>query len=369
MRRMRRAVASDPPRRYHAPPMLARLFVIAALFLPALSAQAAHPNARAGHRETRHAHYLHRKGPQSLRDLLHAELSDAKRKHEPVVLMFTADWCSPCKAIHEFAEASAAVRKVLEHGRLVYIDVDEWRGPAQQLFVGIDVSKLPTLVSVDFDGRAQRHCLGTELGLLSEDAVASNLAHLLAGKAPEKTFYADKPDVEQTLMRQQAQAQTLNLKGVPALEVVASGTGAARKIKLTIHNNDGPRRWFLVPVNAGAPLTESVKVTAWRALRWTEHTRADYLQFNGQPAFYALPVAGYGNVELDGWLLPGTPKRGELVVFELDRLSIDGQDQAFQQKLPYELRIEHPEQVTPGRTGGAAKVEFKVHARHTVKLK
>ncbi len=342
--------------------MLNRLLLIAALLLPSLPALAAH-------KETRHAHYLHRKGPQSLRDLLHAELSDARAKHEPVVLMFTADWCSPCKAIKEFAEASGAVRKVLEHGRLVYIDVDEWRGPAQQLFQGIDVSKLPTLVSVDFDGRAQRNCYGTDLGLMSEDSVATNLDRLLKGQAPDKPYYADKPDVEKQLVLHQAQAQALKLKGVPTLEVMATGAGAARKVKLTIHNTDGPRRWFLVPANAAQPLTETVKVTAWKALRWTEHVRADYLQFDGTPPFFAIPVAGYGGVELDAWPLPGTPAGGQLVVYELDRLSIDAQDQQFQQKLPYELKIEHPEQVSPGRTGGAAKVEFKVHAKHTVKLK
>ncbi len=339
-----------------------RLLLTVVLLLPSLSAFAAH-------KETRHAHYLHRKGPQGLRDLLHAELSDARAKHEPVVLMFTADWCSPCKAIKELAEASGAVRKVLEHGRLVYIDVDEWRGPAQQLFQGIDVSKLPTLVSVDFDGRAQRNCYGTDLGLMSEDSVAANLDRLLQGLAPEKPFYADKPDVERQLVAHQAQAQALKSKGVPVLEVTATGAGATRKLTLTIHNTDGPRRWFLLPANAALPLTDAVKVTAWKALRWTDHVRADYLQFDGQPPFYAIPVAGYGGVELDAWPLPGAPKGGELVVWELDRLSIDGQDQQFQQKLPYELRIEHPEQVAPGRTGGAAKVEFKVRARHVVKLK
>lgn len=342
--------------------MLNRLTLVFALLLLALP-------AFAGHKETRHAHYLHRKGPQALRDLLHAELAEAKAKHEPVVLMFTADWCSPCKAIKELAEASGAVRKVLEHGRLVYIDVDEWRGPAQQLFQGIDVSKLPTLVSVDFDGRAQRNCFGTDLGLLSEDAVATNLARLLKGQAPEKPFYADKPDVEKQLVLHQAQAQGLKSKGVPTLEVTATGSGAARKLKLVIHNTDGPRRWFLIPVNAGQALSESVKVTAWKSVRWSEHVRADYLQFDGALPFYAVPVAGYGGIELDAWPLPGTPAGGQITVYELDRLSIDGQDQQFQQKLPYELKIEHPEQVAQGRTGGAARVEFKVHAKHVAKLK
>ena len=327
------------------------------------------PPAVAAHKESRHAHYLHRRGPSALRDVLHAELAEAKAKHEPVVLMFTADWCSPCKAIKEFVAASAAVRKVTDKGRLIYIDVDEWRGPAQALFQGIDVSKLPTLVSVDFDGRAQRNCVGTDLGLLSEDSVAANLDRMLHGLAPEKPYYQDKPDVEKQLVLQQAQAQGLKTKGVPLLEITAAGSGNARKVRLVIHNTDGPRRWFLLPLRADAPLVEAPKVTAWKSVRWTEHVRADYLQFDGAPGFVALPVAGFGGIELRDWPLPGTPRSGEIVVYELDRLAIDGQDQQFQMKLPYELTIEHPEQTSPGRTGGAAKVEFKVRARHTVRIK
>ena len=256
----------------------------------------------AAHKETRHAHYLHRKGPASLRDLLHAELSDAKGKHEPVVLMFTADWCSPCKAIKEFVEASAAVRKVVDKGRLIYIDVDEWRGPAQSLFQGIDVSKLPTLVAVDFDGRATRNCYGTDLGLLAEESIASNLERLQKGLAPEKAYYTDKPDVERQLVLRQADAQAKRLKGLPDVEVSAAGAG---KVRLVIHNNDGPRRWYLIPANAGQPLMETLKVTAWKAMRWTEHVRADYLQFDGPTPFFAVPVAGYGRVELDAWPLAG----------------------------------------------------------------
>lgn len=340
--------------------MLNRLLLLVLLLLtqPVLAA----------HKDTRHAHYLHRKGPAALRDLLHGELADAKKKNEPVVLMFTADWCSPCKAIKEFVEASATVRKVVEKGRLLYIDVDEWRGPAQSLFQGIDVSKLPTLVSVDFDGRAQRNCYGTDLGLLSEDSIASNLERLLHGQAPEKPFYQDKPELEKQLVLRQAQAQGLKTKGVPTLELTATGAGNARKVKLTIHNTDGPRRWFLLPARADLPLTDTLKVTAWKSLRWTEHVRADYLQFDGPVPFYAIPVAGYGGIELNNWPLPGNAK-GELKVLELDRLTIDGQDQTFQQKLPYELQILQAEQTSVGRTGGAAKVEFKIHAKHAVKLK
>lgn len=336
----------------------------------AVSLLLASPPAVGAHKESRHAHYLHRKGPAALRDLLHAELADAKSKREPVVLMFTADWCSPCKAIKEFVEASAPVRKVVEKGRLIYIDVDEWRGPAQSLFQGIDVSKLPTLVAVDFDGRATRNCYGTDLGLLAEESIASNLERLQRGLPPEKAFYADKPDVERQLVLRQAGAQGQKLKSQPVLEASASGTGGARKVHLTIHNNDGPRRWFLIPAHADQPVPETAKVTAWKSLRWSEHVRADYLQFDGPVPFFAVPVAGYGHVELEAWPLPGSKTaKGELTVVELDRLSIDGQDQTFQMKLPYELKIVHPEQVSQGRVGGSAKVEWKVHARHAVKLK
>lgn len=316
---------------------------------------------------------VHRQGSRTLPELLRSELDAAKRQRQGVVIMFTADWCAPCKDVKRFVAGSAVVRKALTRGRMLYIDVDEWRGPAQRLIPGVDAAKLPTLVRVGDAGESLRTCFGTDLGLLSEDAVAHNLTRLLAGQAPEKPFYADKPEVERELMRKHAGAQAALTRGVLPLQVTAAAArddepDDVRRIQLVIRNNDGPRRWFLIPKRADAVLSEKPVVRAWQGVRWTEHVRADFFRFAGSPDFVAVPVAGYGAVTLEDWPLPGNPRDGKLHVWELDRLAIDGQDQVFQMKLPYELRVTHPEQQAVAREGKEAKVEMQVRTRHQVAL-
>jgi thiol-disulfide isomerase/thioredoxin len=316
------------------------------------------------------SHYLHRQGNKTLRELLQVQLDAAgKAKQTDVLLMFTADWCSPCKAIKEFVKSSAVVRKAIGKRKLIYIDVDEWRGPAQSLLPGIDASKLPTMAAVAPDWKVVQHCFGSEIGLLHEDAVAHNLERLLDGKAIEKPFYADKPDLEREFMLKQNDAQTAKTKGEAILTVTAKGPAASRKVKIVLRNHDAPRRWYLIPAKADQPLVDRPNVrTGWKA-RWTEHVRADFLRVQGSPDFYAIPVAGYGGIELEDVPLTGVAKDGKLTVWELDFLKIDGQDQQFQQKLPYELKIAKFEQTAIAGQGESAKFEFKVRAKHAVPLK
>lgn len=337
------------------------LLVLAALVLCIATAQGASV-AAASPRDT--ARYLHKQGAKSLKDLVQAELTTAEKKGKGVVLMFTSDWCSPCKAIKEYVHASAVVRKAMAKGELLYIDVDEWRGPAQTLLPGEDASKLPTLVRLGPQWQVLQKCYGSEMGLLHEDAVARNLGLLLQGKPIEKPFYASKPELEREFMILQSEAQTAKTKGLPVLAIAAKGKGDARKVRLTIHNLDGPRRWFLIPARLDQPLTEKPTLRAWWKVRWTEHVRADFLRLQGSPDFFAVPVAGYGSVELEDLALPGKPKDGKIAVWELDWLKLDGQDQTFQMKLPYNLKISHFDQQTMLGQGTGGKLEFRVRARH-----
>lgn len=334
-------------------------FCAALLALLASVAQAAEVDA-----------WVHRQGNKALRDLVQAELTAAKKKNlQGVILMFTADWCSPCKAIKEFVHGSAVVRKALSKGRLLYIDVDEWRGPAQVLIPGNDVSKLPTMIRVGPNFEVVQTCYGSEMGLLHEDALAHSFARLLEGKPIEKPFYADKPDQEREFILKQSEAQNAKTKGVPVLAVEAKGKPAERKVTLTIRNHDGPRRWFLVPARLDAPLQDKPSARAVWKLKWSEHVRADYLRIQGTPEFYAIPVAGYGSVVLSDLALPGTAKDGKLWVWELDALKIDGQEQQFQMKLPYELKIQHFDQTAIESQSGPSKVELRVRNRYSVPLK
>ena len=80
--------------------------------------------------------WIHRDGASTLPQLLKKEVASAKKARKSVVVMFTADWCAPCKAVKEWLEGSEVVAKATSKGRFVFIDVDEWRGPAHQLFPG-----------------------------------------------------------------------------------------------------------------------------------------------------------------------------------------------------------------------------------------
>lgn len=313
--------------------------------------------------------YLHKQGTKSLKELVQAELDSAAKKKQGVVLMFTSDWCSPCKAIKEYVHVSAVVRKALIKGRLLFIDVDEWRGPAQSLIPGEDASKLPTLVRLGPQWQVLQKAFGSEMGLLHEDAVAHNLVRLLEGKPIEKPFYASKPELERELVIKQSEAQNAKLKGLAVLAVQSKGAAADRKLHLTIHNLDGPRRWFLIPARLDQPLSEKPNLRAWWKVKWSEHVRADFLRLQGSPEFYAVPVAGYGSVDLSDLAMPGKAKDGKLEVWELDWLKLDGQDQSFQMKLPYQLTISHFDQQAVIGQGQGGKIEFRVHNKHKVAVK
>ena len=82
--------------------------------------------------------WIHRDGASTLPQLLKKEVASAKKARKSVVVMFTADWCAPCKAVKEWLEGSEVVAKATSKGRFVFIDVDEWRGPAHQLVPGVN---------------------------------------------------------------------------------------------------------------------------------------------------------------------------------------------------------------------------------------
>ena len=145
--------------------------------------------------------------------LLKNELREAKRERRGIIVMFTADWCVPCKSLKEHLEESPEVKRALKSGRVLIIDVDEWRGPAHRLFPGINPTKLPTLVSLDPRGTVLRECRGTDLGLLSAADTANNLGRLLRGLAPEPPGYASDPALRTALIRESARNQKARHEG------------------------------------------------------------------------------------------------------------------------------------------------------------
>lgn len=343
-----------------------RTFIIALALLFALPA-AAEAKGSSKHDILR---FVHRQGDKELRDLYRAELAEAKRQGRKVIVMFSADWCAPCKAIKRYLKTSSTVKKAMRHGRMLYIDVDEWRGPAHQLIAGINPTQLPTIVRVNDGGLKVVNCFGSDLGLLSAKAVAANLLRLLDGKMPGKAHYDGDSKLERKLILAEHEEREARLKRLPELEAKVTGRkGRDTLVKLAIRNHEGPRRWYLLPAAFGEPLSDKTVVNAWQSVRFDEHVRAEYLRFHGSPAFVAIAVAGYGSVTLNNWTVWGKPTDGKLQIWSLNELQMDGNKAEFQRKLPYHLDVVDASKTRVSRANGAAKVEFTVKAKMKVVLK
>ncbi|HAN31893.1 MAG TPA: hypothetical protein DCQ06_09880 [Myxococcales bacterium] len=315
---------------------------LATLLLTVAFSVSAPAGAKAKSRDI--AHWIHRKGDKPLSWLFAEHLKRASKRKQSVVVMFTADWCSPCKAIKEFVAGSAVVRASFtkHRGRLLYIDVDEWRGPAHRLIPGVVPRKLPTLVRIDRSGRKVIETYGSQLGLLSEDAVAMNLGRLFDGKNVKKPVYESDGTKQSELIRAQAQAQQRRSKGVVELQVKPL-RGKRGSVRLKIINLDGPRRWYALPLKAGATIASEPKVTSVDLIKYDEHVRAYYLRVNGPTPFFLVPVAGFGDATLTPWPMQGPSKR--LRVQELNRVEIDGQVEQFQRKLPYHQHMKKADKI------------------------
>ncbi len=298
--------------------------------------------------------WLHRgTDPASLPDRFKAELSAAKAKREAVIVVFTADWCTPCKAMKELLAGNQTVRAASRGSQILFIDVDEWRGPAQALIPGVDAAQLPTVVRVDDQGRSLVRCFGTDLGLLSASATAKNLVRLVKGLAPERPDYdADSKATTALAVEDNARQQAL-AKSHPltAAKVVARNPGVGGRpetrfrLSLTLQSHDAMRRWVVVPRALGAQVPEAPVVVAWRERRFAEHVRATLIEVDiaagspGAPGFWMIPVSGFGQATLGGLEVAGPKAGGTLEVWHAALAQIDGKPVDFQKKLPYQLKV------------------------------
>lgn len=81
-----------------------------------------------------------------------AVLARAKAQHMPVVVEFTAEWCTPCKELEKRTYPDAAVRKQAERFLLVKVDTTDLTKEQEALMARYSVQGLPTVVFIDSNG-------------------------------------------------------------------------------------------------------------------------------------------------------------------------------------------------------------------------
>ena len=317
--------------------------------------------------------WIHRQAQEPLVPLWQAQLAKAKKAKKPVVVMFTADWCAPCQVIKHFLHESPSFQKAAAKGTVLFIDVDEWRGPAHRLIPGVNPSKLPTLVRVDYAGAQVRTAYGTSLGLLSEKSASDNLGRLIAGKELVTPFYESQPKVKQQLIVEQARQTRERAKVANAIEVkvVQKKDGnplTTYVLDITIHNPDSRRRWFAM-AQLGETLVEEPQIDSWAGVAFKEHVRAHYMQYYGTPTVSLFPVASNSFIQLKNWTVQTMPTTRTLEIWELQRVTVGGKPMQFQKKVPYDLIIQKAAETRMMGSGEAA-IELKMtpEKKHRITL-
>lgn len=82
-------------------------------------------------------------------------LSDSRSANRPVIIDFSADWCSPCRELDEVTfHQPEVVRQAERHFTMIKVDVTQGGNPIhEQLLKQYDVRGVPTVVFLDGQGR------------------------------------------------------------------------------------------------------------------------------------------------------------------------------------------------------------------------
>jgi thiol:disulfide interchange protein len=92
--------------------------------------------------------------------------------HQPAVVLYTADWCPACQALHASALSDPAVREELSKHTFVTVDLTQQAPTAVAHCRAAGVSGIPTLIRYDADGHETARTHG-----MPADALAEWLRH------------------------------------------------------------------------------------------------------------------------------------------------------------------------------------------------
>jgi thiol:disulfide interchange protein len=103
--------------------------------------------------------------------LLDEALARAKRERKPIVLDFSAEWCSPCQRMEKTTFADAKVKELLARCIVVKIDTDQ----EEELARKMEVVGLPDIRFATPDGKVVKKLRGMQ----DADTFAGELLRLL----------------------------------------------------------------------------------------------------------------------------------------------------------------------------------------------
>jgi thiol-disulfide isomerase/thioredoxin len=318
--------------------------------------------------------FVHRATGLTLEAAFEAELAAAEAKKQRAVVMFTADWCTPCRSIKEALESNPIVQEHTRGGRFLIIDVDEWRGPAQRLIEGADPSKLPLLVAVDRQGVALVVTHGSKIGLLDPHTTGQNLARVIHGQEIVLPSYQEDPKRRRDLAiadsrRQKTLVQDrtpVSLK-VQGREKLADGRERLT-VDLMIHNNEAGRRYWILPTYATPP-SGPVEVPMLSGSRFKEHVRAGFFIYATDPPSHVIASGNWGSVELLGYTVEVPKGTTELKVHKLNGVTVAGEKLRFTKKVPYALKIKDASKLVAGRTLNEPRtIELDVKKSYTLSV-
>jgi thiol-disulfide isomerase/thioredoxin len=104
-------------------------------------------------------------GPQLITGTYNEALQKSGELGKPVLVFFTADWCTWCKKMKQETMTDQKVQNVLKNYILVYVDMDKDRAPARQH----SVESLPSYVITNY----KEDNLKSESGFKSAESFAS----------------------------------------------------------------------------------------------------------------------------------------------------------------------------------------------------